>query len=81
MKSDGDLRMLGACDGYAHALVQLRQQIIAPIDGPYSPGIHPRHVRKLAEKDRRLRPLRQLEKWLVERHAETQAAYQNTVNK
>ncbi len=77
MPKDGNLRMLGACDGYAHALIRVRQEI-APIDGQYSPGIHPRHVRKLADKQRRLRPLRELEKWLTEQHAETQKAYRST---
>ena len=77
MSKDGDLRMLGACDGFAHALIRVRQEI-APIDGQYSPRIDPRHVRKLADKQRRLRPLRELEKWLVEQHAATQKAYRAT---
>lgn len=75
---EGDLRMLGACDGYAHALASLRMHIIAPIDGPYSPGIHPHHTRKLAEKRRRLEPLLRFEAWLKERHSETMAAYRKT---
>lgn len=75
---DGDLRMLGAADGYAHVLVNLRSQLIAPIDGPYSPGIHPRHTRKLAAKAAKLKPLRDLERWLVERHQETREAWERT---
>lgn len=76
---NGDLRMLGASDGYAHALVWLRQQVIARIDGPYSPGIHPRHKRKLAAKAAKLAPLRELEQWLVTRHQETLAGWQKTI--
>lgn len=78
MKSDGDIRMLGAVDGYAHALIHLRSNLIAPIDGHYSPAIHPRHTRKLAAKAAKLKPLRDLEKWLMERHQETRAAYEKT---
>ncbi len=65
MKTDGDLRMLGAADGYAHALIHLRSNAINPINGPYSPGIHPRHTKKLAAKAAKLAPLLELEKWLT----------------
>ncbi len=71
----GDLRILGASDGYAHALVHLRMHIIAHIDGQYSPGIHPRHTRKLAAKAAKLEPLRRLEAWLVKQHADCKSAY------
>lgn len=70
----GDLRMLGAVDGYAHAIVRLRQEI-----GSINyRGIHPRHVRKLADREARLKSLRTIEDWLVERHKETLAAYHRT---
>lgn len=77
-KSDGDLRILGASDGYAHALVHLRANLINPIDGQYSPGIHPRHTRKLAAKAAKLKPLRELEAWLVQRHQECRDAWERT---
>lgn len=67
-------RVLGARDGYIHALLRVRAQI-GYIAGPYSPGIHPRHVRKLAERERRLRPLRELEKIFEESHRACQASY------
>lgn len=75
--SDGDLRMLGARDGYAHALVRVRQSI-SRLAGRYSPGIHPRHVRKLAARDAKVKLLREIEEWLVERHSETRDAYLKT---
>jgi len=75
---DSDLRILGASDGYVHALVHLRMYLIAPIDGPYSPGIHPRHTRKLAAKTARLKPLREFEAWLVARHLECKEAWDRT---
>ena len=74
MQKSGDLRMLGSRDGFAHALIRVRQEI-AHIAGPYSPRIDPRHVRKLAERERRLRPLRDLEKWIVEQHLAVRDAY------
>lgn len=75
---DGDLRILGASDGYAHALVNLRASLIAPIAGAYAPGIHPRHVRKLAAREAKLKPLREFEQWLMRRHAEAKEAYERT---
>lgn len=68
--------MLGAADGYAHALVHLRVALIAPICGPHAPGVHPQHTRKLAARAAKLRPLREMERWLLERHQETRAAYE-----
>lgn len=78
MANDGDLRILGAADGYARALIHLRAHLIAHVDGPYSPGIHPRHTRKLAAKAAKLLPLRAMERWLMNRHAETKAVYERT---
>jgi hypothetical protein len=63
-----DLRILGASDGYGHALVHLRATLISPLVGRYSPGIHPRHVKKLAAREAKLKPLRELEAWLIEQH-------------
>lgn len=76
---DGDLRMLGAVDGYSHALIRVRQEIDR-LDGRYAPGIHPRHTRKISARDAKLRPLRDLERWLENRRAETHAAYDATRN-
>ena len=72
--SDGDLRMLGAVDGYAHAIVRLRQEI----GSINHHGINPRHTRKLAAREVRLKSLRSIESWLVERHRETNEAYRKT---
>ena len=71
MSNSGDLRMLGACDGFAHAIVRLRQEIGA---ARYYP-IRPRHVRRIAAREAKLRPLREIEAWLVKQHANTKAAY------
>jgi hypothetical protein len=70
----GDLRMLGARDGFAHALILVRHYIRV-IDGSYAPRIHPRHVRKRQRRDAVLRPLKEIERRLAKSHAETQAAY------
>lgn len=78
MAKDGDLRMLGARDGLAHALIWVRQHI-GIIDGPYSPRIHPRHTKKRAARDAILRPLKELEQRIAKSHAETQEAYRKTV--
>lgn len=75
---DGDLRMLGANDGFAHALILVRNQI-ASIDGRYAPPIHPLHVRKRAQRDAVLKPLREIESRLAEWHRDTRAAYDKTV--
>ena len=76
MLSDGDLRMLGAVDGYAHAIVRLRQEI----GSIYYHGINPRHTRKLAARKDRLKSLISIQEWLVERHLETLLEYQKTRN-
>lgn len=75
--SEGDLRMLGAADGYAHALVRVRQEIGA-IDGRYAPRIDAKHVRKRKARDQVMRPLLDLEKWLLEQHGKTKHAYTET---
>ena len=74
MSNSGDLRMLGACDGFAHAIVRLRQEIGA---ARYHP-INPRHVRRIAAREAKLRPLREIEAWLVKQHANTKAAYEKS---
>lgn len=77
MKTDGDMRMLGARDGLAHGLIWVRDAI-ARIDGLYAPRIDPRHTRKRAARDAVLRPLKALEARFADSHAKTQAAYENT---
>lgn len=72
--SDGDMRMLGARDGLAHALIWVRGKI-AGIDGQYAPKIDPRHTRKRAARDAILRPLKELEAQILKSHDETRAAY------
>lgn len=73
-KMAGDLRILGAVDGYAHAIVRLRQEI-----GSITyHGVNPRHTRKLAARESRLKSLRSIEAWLVDRHKETREAYKKT---
>jgi len=67
-------RVLGARDGYAHALLAVRAQINHLV-GHYSRRIHPRHVRKLAERERRLMPLRELEDRFLREHNACQESY------
>ena len=73
--ADGDMRMLGAVDGYAHALIDVRQQIGALT---YY-AIHPRHKRKIEARDAVLRPLRELEEKFAKSHAECREAYHKTI--
>lgn len=77
MAKDGDMRMLGVVDGYAHALIDVRQQISA-IDGNYAPRIMPQHHKKRAARDAVLRPLKELEAKFAANHAACQAAYRKT---
>lgn len=74
---DGDLRMLGARDGLAHALIWVRESI-GRIDGLYAPRIHPLHIKKRAARDAILRPLKELEARIADSHTRTQAAYELT---
>lgn len=76
LSQDDRLRVLGARDGYAHALVHLRMSHIWPLDGNYSPIIHPHHTRKLAARAAKLKPLREIEAWLVEQYENCQKAYE-----
>lgn len=66
--------MLGASDGFASAIVRLRQEIGAR---RYHP-IDKRHTRKQKSRDAILAPLIEIEKWLCERHRETKHAYTET---
>ena len=77
MKDDGDLRMLGARDGLASALVHLRCQTMASLKQERQ-RLDPRHVRKIAENERRLRPLLELDRWLETQVGEVDKAYKKT---
>jgi len=65
-------RLLGACDGYIHAIVDIRLRI-----GHLKYyHIDPRHVRKIAQRDSVIKPLRDLEAKLEADLRRCQAAYQ-----
>lgn len=74
MSKDGDLRMLGVVDGFAHVLVALKTDIRRIMHYP----IDPRHVRKQRERAGILDPLLELQKRIQQHHAETLAAYKRT---
>jgi hypothetical protein len=61
---DEAMRILGARDGYAHALINVRTQI----SNIMSIRIDDRHTRLLAARDEKLRPLIVLRE-IFERHA------------
>jgi hypothetical protein len=73
-KKDGDLRMLGAVDGFAHVLVDLKFAI-GRITHDF---VNPRHVRKVRARKAILRPLLDLQAKYQNLHTETRAAYQRT---
>lgn len=64
-------RLLGACDGYAGAIVAIKRQIGAI---SYHP-INKRHIRRAAQREAILCPLRELLASLTEHHASCMAAY------
>ncbi|UEM16781.1 hypothetical protein J4G43_022735 [Bradyrhizobium barranii subsp. barranii] len=53
-------RLLGARDGYIHALLAVRS-MRQRFHSQYTGNFHPRHVRKIAERDAITAPLRELE--------------------
>ena len=72
MRHDEAMRVLGARDGYIGALLKVRTQIgnithYQPID--------PRHVRKIAAREKLLRPLRELERLFEEQRVACQKSY------
>lgn len=71
--------MLGARDGLLHALVALKVAI-GQIEHRYE-GTPPQHVRVLAQRERILRPLREVRDRLKKDHDETLAAYKKTCEK
>jgi hypothetical protein len=64
-------RLLGACDGYAKAIVAVKLQI-GRIN--YSP-INKRYVRRIAQREAVLRPLREILASLINQHASCKSAY------
>jgi hypothetical protein len=68
-------RLLGACDGYAHVLVNIRLAI-GRLNDQYAPSIHPRHVRKLERRNAILKPLRELDASVEADLRRCQAAYE-----
>ena len=72
--SDGDLRILGARDGFLHVVSDIRLRIghinYRPIDR--------RHVRKLAERERILAPLRELEEKFLKQMHDCLAAWEKS---
>jgi hypothetical protein len=51
-------RLLGARDGYIHSLMTVRM-MIRRFDSIYTGRFHPRHVRKIAQRDAITKPLRE----------------------
>lgn len=71
---EGDLRMLGASDGMAHVLVDLKFAIGRIMHHP----IPARHIRRIKAREEVLRPLRELQAKYQKAFEETRAAYQRT---
>jgi hypothetical protein len=74
----GDMRMLGVVDATAHALLDVQNEI-KHFYNRYRP-INPRHVRKIAEREAIVAPLRRLERHLIDMHEKCQARYQESVD-
>lgn len=75
LSHDDKMRLIGSTHSLARVLVHLRRNHIAPLVGGYAPRIPAHHRRKLAEREMKLKALRELESWLVTEHASGQAAY------
>lgn len=67
-------RLLGARDGLAQALGAVEGEI-EHYDGRYRGRFHPRHTRKIAERDAITAPLKRLAKQLNEDYRACQRAY------
>lgn len=72
---DGDLRMLGARDGLVSGLLAVRAEIRARMYYP----IDRRYTRKIAAREAILRPLRDVEKRLVESFDAVKLAYEKSL--
>ena len=67
-------RLLGSRDGLAQALGAVEAEI-EHYDGRYRGRFHPRHTRKIAERDAITAPLKRLAKQLGEDYRACQLAY------
>jgi hypothetical protein len=67
-------RLLGACDGYVHAMVDIKFKIES-YHGQYRGRFHPRHVRLIERRDDIVRPMRQLHDQLEADLRRCQEAY------
>lgn len=70
------VRILGAADGYAHALLAVQQQISNLLSVP----IAEHHRRKLAARDQQLRPLVRLRDKFQRDHQECREAYRRRMS-
>jgi len=68
-------RLLGACDGYVHAIVDIKFKIES-YHGRYRGNFHPRHVRLIERRDAIVRPMRELYDQLEADLRRCQEAYQ-----
>ena len=72
---DGDMRMLGARDGLAQAIVAIEREL----GGLYHyRNINPRHTRRIANRERIAAPLRSLAARLREQLADVMTAYEKS---
>lgn len=67
-------RLLGACDGYIHAMLAV-QKTIGRFDSAYVGRFNLRHTRKIAKRDAITKPLRELAASLEVDLRRCQAAY------
>lgn len=72
MSANNDaLRILGARDGYVHALLRVRTEIGNINAWP----IHPLHINKIANRNKHLEPLKRLEQWFAQRAEDCREEY------
>lgn len=67
-------RLLGACDGYVHALLAVKNKI-GQFDSSYVGRFNPRHVRKIAQRNAITKPLREIAALLEADLRKCQEAY------
>lgn len=67
-------RLLGACDGYIHAIIDIKFKI-ETYHGQYRGHFHPRHVRLIERRDEIVRPMRELHNKLEANLRECQRVY------
>jgi hypothetical protein len=72
---DGVMRVLGARDGYLHALCEV-ERVIKSIHGPYSGNFPARQTKKIRERDAILAPLKDLAESFQKSMEDCLAAYE-----